>query len=500
MKIPSYVLVLLIMMVAQIARADDFFDIESVSFHREPQSDGPQIIKKEPKIGSDNKPILDNNNRPIIQDVNVPYMEARVCVKDQIKTDTAIAKVYFYDQDKKLIGSVDTPNQEQWPVFIPKDKKQSIYFIVPDNVLSQENWSAVVVFGDRQGVDANLYGSDGLDSYDYAEKGILEDKNGLPIERKPAMDPLIEHVVQTGNPAQPQITIFLRPPLGMTDASQAQGVLCLSLLAGSLDGVKAQLQGNNVGQSLGGILQFAQDHKLIIICWGSRGLWDPRKSWDDLSTDSAWDTDKSFDQVAEAWTNGVQYFIKQYGIPSSGYLLWGMSGSAQYACRLALRKPEYFLAIHAHIPSSFDKPTPEGSRILWCLTTGEKESGYERSLRFYAQCRALGYPMVYKAIVGLGHAESPISDNLGLKFFEYALTARQKRATYDEALNNPLTAYDSTQTNGQPLLPWLDSFRKPAFVGDAVNQGIFPYDQRDMVPLGFQVALPTKEIAEAWNH
>jgi hypothetical protein len=179
--------------------------------------------------------------------------------------------------------------------------------------------------------------------------------------------------------------------------------------------------------------------------------------------------------------------------------LWGESASAQYACRLALRKPEYFLAVHAHIPSSFDKPTPEASRILWCLTTGELEAGHERSLRFYEQCRALGYPMIYKAIVGLGHERSPIANDLGEKFFEYALSVRGQRLTYDQKVNNPLAQFQMAQANSGSPLPWLASFQEPAFIGDVVNQDMFSSDQTDMVPLGFRTPLPTKEIAEAWN-
>ena len=228
-------------------------------------------------------------------------------------------------------------------------------------------------------------------------------------------------------------------------------------------------------------------------------MWDPHKSWDDLSPDTALATDQAFDQVAHAWEQGVKYFVDQYGIPSSGYLLWGMSGSAQYACRLALRKPDYFLAVHVHIPSSFDKPTPEGRKVLWCLTTGELESGHKRSLRFYAQCRALGYPMIYKAIMRLGHAGSPIADDIGLKFFDYALSVSDKRVAYDASLNNPLTQFQLAQTDDNQIKPWLDSFCRPAYVGDSVNQRMFPYEQQDMVPVGFRVPLPTKAIADAWN-
>jgi len=496
-------IICLVLMFGQIpVQADDFFDLSQIHYYQHAPSDGPAVFNEVDKV--------DQNKQIIKTEVFVPCLQVRIRVKEQIRASSIIAHAYFYDSTKALIATVKTPAVVDWgggqkydfPVIFPNDKEQLMFFAVPDKVLQQQDWSVVVVFGDSKGVDAQILGGadeQQLGDFDYPEKNLLEDKNGPDIIRKPAMDPLIEHVVQTYNPDQPQITLFMRPPLGMTDASEAKGVLCISLLAGSLDEVRRQLQGFEPGQDVGGILKFAEDHKLIIICWGSHGLWNARKSWDDLSPDTAWKTDKAFDQVANAWANGVQYFAKEYGIPENGYLLWGVSGSAQYACRLALRKPEYFLAIHAHIPSSFDKPTPEANKILWCLTTGELESGYQRSLRFYAQCRALGYPMVYKAIIGLGHAGSPIADSIGDKFFEYALSVRDQRMAYDKALNDPLSGFQMAQVTG-PIQPWIESFRKPAFVGDAINQEMVPYDQQNTVPIGYRVPLPTKDIAEAWNH
>lgn len=506
MKIISLILSLFICIGLTRVNADDFFDLKGIRFYQKPPSEGPAVFTE--------KQTLDpGTQKKVIVKTFVPCLQVRIGVKEQIKASSVFAHAYFFDQNKALVATSAAPadvdqgmNQKYaWPVILPKEKEQVVFFAVPDQVLQQQDWSAVVVFGDSKGVDAQLLSvSDSemnrLDDYDYPEKGILENKDGPPIERKPAMDPLIEHVVETYNPQQPQITIFLRPPLGMSDATEAKGVLCMSLLADSLEGVKRQLQGFEGGQELRGILKFAQEHKLIIICWGSRGLWDPHKNWDDLSPDIAWNTDKAFDQVATAWEKGVKYYVDQYGIPSHGYLLWGMSGSAQYACRLALRKPDYFLAIHAHIPSSFDKPTLEGRKVLWCLTTGEEESGYKRSLHFYAQCRALGYPMIYKAIMHLGHQGSPIADNLGLKFFEYALNIRDQRFAYDDTLSDPLKQLQTAQADNMQSQPWLDSFRKPAYVGDAVNQGIVSYDQQERVPAGFWVPLPTKEIADAWNH
>jgi hypothetical protein len=171
-----------------------------------------------------------------------------------------------------------------------------------------------------------------------------------------------------------------------------------------------------------------------------------------------------------------------------------MSGAAQWAYRLALRKPDYFLAIHVHVPSSFDQPTPEARKVLWLLTTGELERGYERAKRFYGECRQLGYPMTFKAFVGLGHAGSPLADELGLKFFELALDMKDQRHEFDEAIKkNDLARFKASDG------PWLSDFQSPESYGDIVNQEVFGFSQKDMIPEAFQTPLPTKEIAEAWN-
>jgi predicted esterase len=494
--------IILVVLAITHATADDFFDVNHLRFVKEQQDGAVAVFKQVEQVDP-------NTNQKQTVQVFEPFIEARVSVKDNVKSSAVMGKAYFYDSTKNLIATVAKPDVADhgnnqiydWPVILSKDSDQFLYFAVPDKVLQQPGWGVVVVFGDAKGVDVQLYTlQDGsLDDYTFPEKNLVEDKNGPPIERKAAMDPIIEHVVETEDYNQPTITLFLRPPLGMTDASQAKGVLAMCLLADDVNGVRRQLEGMEAADDLSGPLRFAEDHKLIVLCWGSHRLWDPQKNWDDQTADATWAGDKEFDQVTKAWESGVQYFVKQYGIPQNNYLLWGFSGAAQYACRLALRRPQYFLAVHVHIPSSFDKPTPEGNHVLWCLTTGELEAGHERSLRFYKQCRALGYPMIYKAIPGLGHDHSPIADSIGLKFFEYALSVADQRTAYEKSLNDPLAQFQNSQTSDDSVQPWLSSFRQPAFVGDILNQEVFPYSRADMVLPDLRTPLPSKDIADAWN-
>jgi len=486
-----------------VAQTDDFFSIDRIHYYDSSPTEQLAFFKEVPSTNDDGTPGTTK--------VFTPYLETDVRVREATKPDALIARAYFYDQDKKLIASVQAPNTQSaspiWPAILPKDTVQPVFFVVPDAVVQAGSWSAVIVFGDSKGVTAQLYSEsndfDSLSDFDYPgkepPKQQADNAVHAVVDRQAVVDPIVTHVEQTENPEQPQITLIMRPPLGVTSLADAKGVLCLCLLANSVESVKRQLQGFEPNQDLSGTLKFAEDHHLIIICWGSHGLWNAQKNWDDLSPDSAWYTDKAFDQVADAWEHGVQYFVKEYKIPPNGYLLWGMSGSAQFACRLALRKPDYFLAIHAHIPSSFDKPTPEARKILWCLTTGELEAGHANSLRFYEQCKALGYPIIYKAVVGLGHADSPIAEDLGAKFFEYALSVRDQRLKYDASANDPFAQFQMAQASPAGPAPWIESFCKPVYVGDIVNQELFPGDETDMVPASLRTPLPTKDIADAWN-
>lgn len=494
--------ILFLVLGGQPLRAGDFYTVQKVEYLKKPTNRGPVVFKEVEKLDKDGNKI----GKP--EKVFVPCLRVRLLTKEQTKASTTFAKVYFYDSEYKLIDKIEKPSLADngnvkayaTPIFYPKSDSVSIVFALPDKILKHTGeWTAIVIFGDQNGAGAATFPEGGIiERYEFPERKFYEAKHQI-VDRKAAMDPVIEHVVKTGNSKQPQITLFLRPPIGMTDASQAKGVLALCLLANRVEDLRRQLQAIDSGDEIEGILKFAEKHQLLILCWGSRSLWNPGKNWDEQSKEVNKELDETFDEVAEAWSRGVEQLARKYGMPKQDFLIRGSSGAAQYAARLALRKPQYFLAVHAHIPSSFDVPTREANRVLWCLTTGEKESGYERSLRFYERCKELGYPMVYKAIVGLGHAGHPNTQNLGLKFFEYALSVRDQRHAYNAKLKEMARSSNLLEKEEEQGLPWLESFRVPPYVGDAVNQEMFPLSQIEMVPPGFRVPLPTKEIAEAWN-
>jgi len=435
-------------------------------------------------------------------DVFLPCLEVKLVTSDTVRSEGLTMTAHFFDAAGKLAFTVAAPSRAQRdrskndrysiPSIFPKGEAQDVYFTVPPSLLKSA-WKAVIVFGDKNEAEAKQYPSVQLIEFNYPEKQFVSSPPKVRNAQKAILNPLIEEVVHTTNPLHPQITLFFRLPTGATDMSQVKGVLALCVLANSVEDIRRKLQTSNP-EMFGGFIAFANTNKLAILCWGSQQLWDPHASFDDMTKRENEEIDRNFDQVADAWERGVHELQEKYNIPIKNYLLRGQCGAAQWAHRLALRKPDYFLAVALHIPSSFDKPTPDASKILWLLTTGERDGGYQRNCRFYNDCRTVGYPMIFKPIVGLGHSGSPIADDLAIRFFEYALSVEPKRAQLDETLATLKKAGKAPDPG-----PWLESFKTPPFYGDYLNQEQFPASRQNMIPAALKVPLPTKELASAWN-
>ncbi len=473
------------------APASDFFKIDSVNLIRKPPKDLFAVWKIPLVKGKPGTPIFR------------PCLEVKVSVSENFRSDKTFAKAYFYGENDKLLVASDKPSESgvagkpmySVPVLFYKDKPNRFFFEIPEKI-EKSKWKALFVFGDKNEAQVTTYPASASAFWlEYPEKMIVEDRTTKRMARKPDMDPLIEHVVRTQNPRMPQMTLFLRPPKRISNASEVEGVLALCVLANGLEDMKRELRKEEMSGDYAGLFSFANKHKLAILAWGSRGLWDPGRNYDDLSKEQAKEIDVSFDIVSNAWARGVRELGEKYGIPQKNFLLWGNCGSAQFAARLCLRKPEYFLAVHVHMPGSYDKPTPEAAKVLWCLTIGELEGGYERSKRWVKTVRQMGYPIVYKAIPGLGHAGHPDAAALGFEFFRFALLQKDKK----EALEETLKRHPGLEEENIPKQPWPEEFRSPFCYADFVNQEIFPPSQIDKIPQGFRIALPTDDIAVIWK-
>ncbi len=427
-----------------------------------------------------------------------PTFGAKISAQENIYSKYTFVKGYIYDRDGKMIHYFKSPIYV--PFILKKDQKTEIDFKIPRG-MNVDDCSAVIVFGDKNEAVAITYPSIlSESSFNYPEKKLVEDHTPKIITRKKVIDPLVEYVVKAGavNGKSQQLTLFLRMPNGVEDPSEVTGVLVVCVLWTGIDVARIDMQQPELRGDYNGIFAYANYHKLAILAWGGPGAeWDPRKNYNDMGKLQVSTMDKELDTVADAWEKGVQDLTTQYDLPKKDYLLWGICGSAQWAQRLCLRKPDYFLATYMLIPGSFDEPTPGGSKVLWCLCTGDEYGGYENALRWYKECCAMGYPMIFKAYEGLGHRTSRSSVGMSFKFFDFALTQKDQKDQYDVDSQSRLASLKYANA-GKTGVPWSTAFQKPLFYGDIVNQEVFPAAQVEMIPEGFRTPLPTPQLADYW--
>ena len=302
------------------------------------------------------------------------------------------------------------------------------------------------------------------------------------------IDPdIIQRSVHTNIKAEPEIHLYFRLPLGVQEGRPVAGVLAFCTWEQEPRTLIGHLKNRRDA-----LVKFADAHDLAMITWNTATVWNKQKSFDEMSWVENARIDRDFDVLASAWDRGIRTLCRENNLPDNDFLLYGISRGAQWAHRLALRKPERFLAVHIHINSSYDKPTPAAKRCLWLQTTGELEAGYAAARRFYADCLQLGYPIIFKAGENLGHASSPQIEALRGRFFEYALMVKAARDTL-------LKGKPSLNRGAAPDLLTLGGFRSPPYVADYLNQEVFPIAKADLVPPALRVAIPNQQLAKAWG-
>ena len=429
-----------------------------------------------------------------------PVLGVKLQTQENIYGSNSYVKGYFFDRDGKLIHSYSAP--VNMPVLFKKEEAPEVFFALLKG-LSASDCQAVFVFGDTNEAVATTYPQTlSASSFNYPEKKLVDNPFHKEIKRKIAIDPLVEYVVKSaaGKPRHPQLTLFLRMPKGVSSSAEIQGVMVICILWNAIGNVRAEMQKPEMSGDYKGLFSYANAHKLAIIAWGGAGFgWDARKNYNEMDKNAFQGMEANLDEVADTWEKGILELSETYGIPKKDFLLWGVCASAQWAHRLCLRKPDYFLATYLLIPSSFDKPTPEASKVLWCLCTGERFGGYVNALKWYDECQYMGYPMMFKAYEGMGHeVHNRQALNMAFKFFDFALTQKDLRDQYDKNMSDALS-HRQMEASGQLQGPWPEIFKHPPYYGDIVNQELYPADQVEMIPTGFRTPLPTKELADYWN-
>ena len=284
----------------------------------------------------------------------------------------------------------------------------------------------------------------------------------------------------------PNIQIYLRIPNGAQDASGVDGVLAFCTWIREKDNLLQQLT-NDPEQSVDKLespsvqmVRFAARHNLALITWSTPGTWVVGENADEVSEEDRRNMDKEFDRFSTAWDKGISDLCAKYKLPENQYLLFGMSRGAQWAHRLALRDPKRFLAVNAHVSSSYDAPTEDGKQCLWLITTGELDPGLESSKSFYQQCQKAGYSILLKAPTGLGHEMRSDVDTVRDAFFEYALSLKKQGQNAGTDMGS------------------LISLQNAKFVGDYVTQKVVPVAQAEQIAPANRVYFPTEALAQAW--
>ena len=275
--------------------------------------------------------------------------------------------------------------------------------------------------------------------------------------------------IRTKVESAPRITLYGIVP----DGRQTKRVICLSLIANDVGDIEALLKGENREGVVGEWLRYAEANGFAVLAWAApSGLWKKDSNWDEYGRKDNRGHSLSFHSVALAWKSAVENVSREHHLPGGRYWMIGFSRAAQFAMRLALHVPSKFAAVAVHVPSSFDTPVPAARGIVWCLTTGENESGYERSLKFVAAAKKSGYPIIYKAYPGLGHSDSMLACELGKAVFDYVVNC--PGATIPEYSAWP-------------------------YVDDCVNQQVEKVAEQSGVPIEFAIRLPSSEVAKEWK-
>lgn len=168
-------------------------------------------------------------------------------------------------------------------------------------------------------------------------------------------------------------------------ASAVRGVLALLTWGTAPEDVR-----NNISERgrFKRSVRFADAHNLALVTWTNFKGYRTGISGDEMDEDRYKQYDKDFDARAREWRTGWLRLCRKYDLPEKNVLMYGISGGAQMAHRLALRLPEYFFGVHVHVNSSYDQIKKDGNQILWLVTTGTQEYGYPTYIGDYLNAEA----------------------------------------------------------------------------------------------------------------
>jgi pimeloyl-ACP methyl ester carboxylesterase len=405
------------------------------------------------------------------------------------------ARLYLFEGSGRQHGRAITPvpvrygdigRAAQLPLYLKSHSNLRLRFHLPVDLEKKATAGiyGVLVFGDDKEATAKLVlavsSSGNIRSREWREFNFPEKKlcQKDTRSRESNRERLTEIKCQTGLSDYPYFTLFARLPAGVNTGKDAGGVLCLSLLANQIDDVRLSLINRDARGDIGDMIRYADNKKLIVLCWAIRSSGDYR-SWDRMPPREAQAYRERFDRIVLAWERGVRQLANRYEFEPKNFLIWGYSSSAQIAARLAQRRPSYFGAVHLHNPSSLEAPEESGKHIIWGLTVGERDAVYEEAAQFVVKGHALGHRIIFKGVPEMGHDNDLGSRQLATLIFEYVRSLPEEE-----------------RERARTISVEVDS---AIYCGDWLNQRVETRDSKfDRIPPNLRVPLMNDVIKQAW--
>lgn len=426
--------------------------------------------------------------------VKPPQLHLRVMASETTRSEDTLLKLYYFNDENILLTTQERPlSPGKLPKQYNRKEVYNLYFPLEpllNGELAGEDWKVMAVFGTKHYVDLELSVKQDWRNLNFPEKEIARSqvwsshttqaKDLIAKNEFTATQRVIHHVEDVDSEPKRKIEFLVYLPPGKQSLREVNGVLAGCSWQRNPHILRENLYYRN--GNIDHLSQLADQYGYAVLTWTTyQGVWSAQLDADEKSRQILKAEDRAFDAITDAWVNAVEFLHEEYGMPRRDLLLFGASSGGQWAHRIALRAPEYFFAAYIHISSSYDIPGPEARHMLWYVSTGEEEAGYENSLRFYRKCQQLGYPVLFKAQVGLGHTIGHRTKMLCRSFMEYAIELKQQHQGLDrwEGIHRTLD-------------------QSPVW-GNLLNQEIVA---RAKIPEGQQALytpLPTAGIQEFWS-
>jgi hypothetical protein len=114
---------------------------------------------------------------------NAPCIQAELHVTRELVEEKPFARAYFFDREYKLLQSYKAPpqvsedhkNYASMPTVFKPHQASKVSFPISEKANQPSgHWSRVViVFGDANNADAEIYPKDDLSKFDFPEKSII---------------------------------------------------------------------------------------------------------------------------------------------------------------------------------------------------------------------------------------------------------------------------------------------------------------------------------------